>query len=60
MQWVGESDWIYQRTFDVPDDVLKNDRVLLRCEGLDTLATIKINGRKVGQATICSGFGNLM
>ena len=29
VQWVGESDWIYKRTFDVPDDILKNDRVLL-------------------------------
>jgi beta-mannosidase len=50
VQWVGESDWIYQRTFDVPDEVLKNDRVLLRCEGLDTLATIKINGQEIGRA----------
>ena len=50
VQWVGESDWIYKRTFNVPEEVLKNDRVLLRCEGLDTLVTIQINGRKVGQA----------
>jgi beta-mannosidase len=50
VQWVGESDWVYKRTFDVPDDVLKNDRVLLRCEGLDTLATIKINDREIGRA----------
>ena len=50
VQWVGDSDWIYRRTFDVPEDVLKNDRVLLRCAGLDTLATIKINGTEVGHA----------
>jgi beta-mannosidase len=50
VQWVGESDWVYKRTFNVPDDVLKNDRVLLRCEGLDTLATIKINSREIGRA----------
>jgi len=50
VQWVGESDWTYQRTFDVPDEVLKNDRVLLRCEGLDTLATVKINGQEIGRA----------
>jgi beta-mannosidase len=49
VQWVGESNWIYKRTFNVPDDVLKNDRVLLRCEGLDTLATIKINGKEIGR-----------
>ena len=50
VQWVGESDWIYRRSFDVPEEVLKNDRVLLRCEGLDTLATVKINGQEVGRA----------
>jgi beta-mannosidase len=50
VQWVTEADWICQRTFDVPDEVLKNDRVLLRCEGLDTVASIKINGTEIGQA----------
>ena len=50
VQWVGESDWRYRRTFDVPEAVLENDRVLLRCAGLDTLATVKINGREVGRA----------
>src|SRR5580692_8613387 len=35
VQWVGDSDWIYRRAFEVPAEVLKNDRVLLRCEGLD-------------------------
>jgi beta-mannosidase len=34
----------------VPDDVLRNDRVLLRCEGLDALAKIKINGKETGHA----------
>ncbi|HEV2455923.1 MAG TPA: glycoside hydrolase family 2 protein [Verrucomicrobiae bacterium] len=50
LQWVGKSNWVYKRSFDVPDAALKNDRVLLRCEGLDTLATIKINGQNVGTA----------
>ncbi len=50
VQWVGDSDWIYRRAFDVSADVLKNDRVLLRCEGLDTLAKIKINGVDAGNA----------
>ncbi|HTR41374.1 MAG TPA: hypothetical protein VMH87_07125, partial [Pseudomonadales bacterium] len=50
VQWVTAADWIYQRTFDVPGDVLKNDRVLLRCEGLDTVASVKINGIEIGRA----------
>jgi beta-mannosidase len=45
LQWIGESDWIYERTFKVSAAALKRDRVLLCCEGLDTLATIRINGK---------------
>lgn len=48
--WVGETDWTYRRTFVVPAEFLQHDRVLLRCEGLDTIATIAINGREVGRA----------
>ncbi|HTR43569.1 MAG TPA: glycoside hydrolase family 2 protein [Pseudomonadales bacterium] len=50
VQWVGQSEWLYRRTFDVPEEVLRNERVLLRCEGLDTVATVKINGQDVGRA----------
>ena len=49
VQWVGKTNWIYRRTFSVPGEVLKNDRVLLRCDGLDTLATITINGKQIGK-----------
>ncbi len=45
MQWVGREDWVFQRTFDVPAELLAHDRILLRCDGLDTLATIRINGK---------------
>ncbi len=48
--WVGETDWTYRRTFVVSGDLLQHERVLLRCEGLDTIATIAINGREVGRA----------
>jgi beta-mannosidase len=37
-------DYEYTRNFDVDDKVLSQDKVLLRCEGLDTLAEINING----------------
>lgn len=45
--WIAESEWSFQRTFIVPAELLKHDRVLLRCEGLDTLATLAINDRVV-------------
>ncbi|MFH1709291.1 MAG: glycoside hydrolase family 2 protein [Planctomycetota bacterium] len=49
-RWVGRTDWIYGRTFAVPAAFLAHKRILLRCEGLDTLATIKVNGRAAGTA----------
>ena len=49
LQWIGESGWIYRRQFSVPEDFLQHERVLLHCLGLDTLATISINGVEVAQ-----------
>ena len=49
VQWVGDVDWVYARTFDVPADVLQRDVVLLRCDGLDTICAVRINGRRVGR-----------
>lgn len=48
VQWVGETDWVYRRTFEVPAETLNHDLVVLRCEGLDTFATIKINDQAIG------------
>jgi beta-mannosidase len=50
VQWVGESDWVYSRDFTVESEMLQRDRVLLACHGLDTLATVRINGKVVGRA----------
>ena len=50
VQWVGESDWLYERTVVIPDAWRRFRRVVLRCEGLDTLATLRFNGSDVGQA----------
>lgn len=45
-----EHDFVYTRTFTVPKELLECDAVLLRCEGLDTLADIRINGECLGRA----------
>ena len=50
LQWIGESDWIYERDVRVPARFLRHDRLRLRCDGLDTLAEISVNGRRVGRA----------
>ena len=45
-----EHDFYYSRTFDVSKALLESDTVLLRAEGLDTLASIRINGVHVCDA----------
>jgi len=50
MQWIGETDWTYARRFTVPAEFIAHDRVFLRCDGLDTLAAITLNGREVARA----------
>ena len=45
-----ERDFTYARTFTAPAALLACDQVLLRCEGLDTLADIEVNGQPVGCA----------
>ncbi|UCC17486.1 MAG: hypothetical protein JSU58_02775 [Dehalococcoidales bacterium] len=49
LQWIGETDWIYSRKFIITTEFLANKQIILRCEGLDTLATIKINSREIAR-----------
>ena len=46
LAWIGHTDWIYRATFDwAGSDHACTDLV---ADGLDTVATIKLNGREVG------------
>ncbi|MBF4569989.1 glycoside hydrolase family 2 protein [Plantibacter sp. VKM Ac-2880] len=45
-QWIGDTVWRYETTFDWQDD--GSDRHDLVAEGLDTVATIEVNGTVVG------------
>src|SRR3954451_14464184 len=47
--WIGESDWLYQRTFTVDESLQQHQIIKLRCYGLDTIATIFLNGTKVAE-----------
>jgi len=49
LQWIGRTDWIYSRAFQAPAGLLAHDRVRLRCEGLDTLADVSVNGKKIAK-----------
>ncbi|WP_117209057.1 glycoside hydrolase family 2 protein [Allorhizocola rhizosphaerae] len=46
LAWIGRRRWTYTTTFDwAPDG---HDRVDLVCEGLDTVATLRLNGVEIG------------
>lgn len=47
MEWVYKATWTYEREFDLPASMLGHAAVLLRCEGLDTVAQIEVNGQQV-------------
>lgn len=50
VQWIGDSDWTYQCTFDAESDLLSAPRCELACAGLDTVATVTLNGTQIGTA----------
>ena len=50
LQWIGEKDWVYCKRFTVTAELLQHDKLILRCNSLDTLATIEINGQEIGRA----------
>ena len=49
LMWIGEKGWLYSRTFVVDRDFLKAHEIRLICNGLDTLSTVKINGKIAGR-----------
>lgn len=48
VQWVAQKRWRFERSFDVPDDLHGKESVELVCHGLDTLATVELNGHTLG------------
>lgn len=48
VQWVAEKSWYFDRSFEVTKELLAKRHVELLCHGLDTLATLWLNGRQAG------------
>ncbi|KAH9490420.1 hypothetical protein Btru_035138 [Bulinus truncatus] len=46
LAWIGHTDWTYSYTFTLSSEETVS-KVLI-CEGLDSLAVIEINGKKIG------------
>ncbi|HLP02688.1 MAG TPA: glycoside hydrolase family 2 protein, partial [Opitutaceae bacterium] len=49
LQWIGEHEWEYRAGFAVPAELLAEEVVELVADGLDTLATVTLNGREVAR-----------
>ncbi len=48
-QWIAESDWEYRRAFVVEPAVMAEDKIFLVCDGLDTLAEVRLDGHLLGK-----------
>lgn len=47
IQWVGESNWLYRTTFELTEAMLAQPYLELCLDGLDTFATVSLNGQKI-------------
>lgn len=49
-QWIGRTDWEYRCRFHAEEALFAHDRIDLACDGLDTIATVTLNGVVIGAA----------
>jgi len=48
VQWVADAAWEYRRQFSASPDLLQQPLIELVCDGLDTLASLSLNGQDLG------------
>ena len=46
VQWIGEAQWVYRTTFTAPS-VTSGAKAILAFDGLDTFATVLLNGKTI-------------
>ena len=51
--WVGKADWVYEKQFVLTQADLQADSVYLRCDMLDTICDVRLNGEKVLEGKNC-------
>jgi beta-mannosidase len=49
VQWIEERDWEYSAEFDADPGLLREEVIDLVADGLDTVATVRVNGRVVAR-----------
>jgi len=48
MKWIYESNWFYEKEFNLDPEFLEHKHILLRFNGLDTIAEVNLNGELIG------------
>ena len=48
LEWIGRTDWEYRCRFEAEEPLLARAQLELVCEGLDTVATVTLNGHMLG------------
>ena len=49
LQWIEERDWEYVTEFEVPAALLSEEMIELVADGLDTVATVRLNGQEIAR-----------
>ena len=49
-EWIGRTDWRYEIAFTPDPALVASGRARIRCECLDTIATVELNGSEIGTA----------
>jgi beta-mannosidase len=49
VQWIEERDWEYKTSFSAPPELLAEETVELVADGLDTVATVTLNGKEIAR-----------
>ena len=49
LQWIEENDWEYRASFSIPAEMGSEEQVELVADGLDTVATVLLNGHEIAR-----------
>lgn len=47
VQWIGEKAWVYRTSFKTPTVIASSAKAVLAFDGLDTFATVVLNGKTI-------------
>jgi len=48
MKWIFDSDWIYEKKFNINKEQLEKNHIILQFSGIDTISEIFLNGELLG------------